>query len=97
MVADGSDVVSGVVANGGSDVVSGVVTNRGSDVVSGVVANRAGRVICLDDLRATRLTRRRFDAPPAFTLTGFWTAYMAGLTGGTAPLCVPGVGSDIRA
>ena len=43
-----------------------VVTGRGSE-----------RVICLDDLRATRLTAQRFEPPPAFTVSAFWEAHLA--------------------
>ncbi|MBW3604805.1 MAG: WYL domain-containing protein [Actinobacteria bacterium] len=32
-------------------------------------------VRALDDLRATRITRRRFARPPDFDLATFWTAW----------------------
>lgn len=35
-------------------------------------------VRCLDDLRATRITDRRFGPPRDFDLTGFWERYTAG-------------------
>ena len=34
-------------------------------------------VICIDDLRATRLTTQRFTPPAGFDLTGFWNGYVA--------------------
>jgi predicted DNA-binding transcriptional regulator YafY len=34
-------------------------------------------VVCIDDLRATRLTNRRFSAPPGFDLTRFWKSHTA--------------------
>jgi predicted DNA-binding transcriptional regulator YafY len=34
-------------------------------------------VICLDELRATRLTTRAFEAPPQFSLADFWAAHVA--------------------
>jgi predicted DNA-binding transcriptional regulator YafY len=34
-------------------------------------------VICLDELRATRLTRQRFEAIPGFSLSEFWAARLA--------------------
>lgn len=43
-----------------------VVTEDGSE-----------QVICLDDLRATRLTTQRFDAPASFSLSAFWETYVA--------------------
>jgi predicted DNA-binding transcriptional regulator YafY len=33
-------------------------------------------VICLDELRATRLTRHRFEPPPGFSLSGYWTSHL---------------------
>jgi predicted DNA-binding transcriptional regulator YafY len=33
-------------------------------------------VICLDGLRATRLTRQRYEPPPGFSLSGCWTAHL---------------------
>jgi predicted DNA-binding transcriptional regulator YafY len=33
-------------------------------------------VICLDELRATRLTRQRFEPPPSFSLSVYWTAHL---------------------
>ena len=36
-------------------------------------------VICLDELRSTRLTRQRFEPPPGFSLSGYWTAYLTTL------------------
>ena len=46
-----------------------VVTSKGPE-----------QVICLDDLRATRLTTQRFEPPPAFSLGVFWDNYLAVLT-----------------
>lgn len=34
-------------------------------------------VLSIDDLRATRITRRRFTPPPDFDLSDFWTAWIA--------------------
>lgn len=52
-----------------------VVTGSGSE-----------QVICLDDLRATRLTAQRFEPPPAFTVSAFWEEHLANLkTGQHAP------------
>ncbi|MGV8910375.1 MAG: helix-turn-helix transcriptional regulator [Propionicimonas sp.] len=45
-----------------------VVTGSGSE-----------RVICLDDLRATRLTTQLFEPPPAFAVGAFWDAHLANL------------------
>ena len=45
-----------------------VVTGSGSE-----------RVICLDDLRATRLTTQRFEPPPAFSVSAFWDVHLANL------------------
>jgi hypothetical protein len=42
-----------------------------------VTACRTERVICLDDLRATRLTTQRFEPPPAFSLGAFWEAHVS--------------------
>jgi predicted DNA-binding transcriptional regulator YafY len=36
-------------------------------------------VICLDELRATRLTRQRFEPPSGFSLSGYWTAHLRAL------------------
>jgi predicted DNA-binding transcriptional regulator YafY len=36
----------------------------------------AADVMCLDALRATRLTTQGFEAPPQFSLTGFWAAHL---------------------
>ena len=36
----------------------------------------AAGAVCLDDLRATRLTAQAFDAPPHFSLTDFWNAHI---------------------
>jgi len=36
-------------------------------------------VICLDELRATRLTRQRFEPPPGFSLSGYWSAHLTTL------------------
>jgi predicted DNA-binding transcriptional regulator YafY len=41
----------------------------------------AESVICLDDLRATRLTTQRFEPPRGFSLGRFWAAYAAGRQG----------------
>jgi len=42
-----------------------------------VTADRTERVVCLDDLRATRLTTQRFEPPPAFSLAAFWEAHLS--------------------
>lgn len=42
-----------------------------------VGSDGAGAVICLDELRATRLTTQRCEAPPGFSLTDFWAAHLA--------------------
>lgn len=42
-----------------------------------LVDGSAGAVICLDELRATRLTTQLFQAPPGFSLTDFWAAHLA--------------------
>jgi predicted DNA-binding transcriptional regulator YafY len=42
-----------------------------------VGGNRSGPVICLDELRATRLTTQRFQPPVGFSLSGFWAAHVA--------------------
>jgi predicted DNA-binding transcriptional regulator YafY len=34
-------------------------------------------VLCLDELRGTRLTRQRFEPPEGFVLTDFWAAHVA--------------------
>jgi predicted DNA-binding transcriptional regulator YafY len=44
-----------------------------------VSASAAERVICLDELRATRLTAQRFEPSPAFSLDTFWDAHVGGL------------------
>ena len=36
-------------------------------------------VICLDELRATRLTRQRFEPPEGFALRDFWGAHLRSL------------------
>lgn len=36
-------------------------------------------VICLDELRATRLTKQRFEPPEGFALSGYWTAHVTTL------------------
>lgn len=35
------------------------------------------QVICLDDLRATRLTAQSFEPPPDFSLGAFWDSHLA--------------------
>lgn len=42
------------------------VVSSGDDVID---------VTCIDDLRATRITRRRFTAPDAFDLDAFWSTW----------------------
>jgi predicted DNA-binding transcriptional regulator YafY len=37
----------------------------------------AADVVCLDELRATRLTTQGFEAPRRFSLADFWTAHLA--------------------
>ena len=60
----------------------GLVLKAGSWHV--VVAVKAGiEVVCIDQLRATRLTNRRFAPPPDFDLAGFWKLYAAD---GSAPI-----------
>jgi predicted DNA-binding transcriptional regulator YafY len=34
-------------------------------------------VVCIDGLRATRLTNRRFPPPPGFELAQFWKSHAA--------------------
>jgi hypothetical protein len=34
-------------------------------------------VVCIDELRATRLTNQRFTLPAGFDLTDFWRRYTA--------------------
>ncbi len=41
-----------------------------------VAAAGSQRVICLDGLRGSRLTGRRFEPPPHFCLTQFWAAHL---------------------
>ena len=38
-------------------------------------------VVCLDQLRATRLTKQRFEPPVGFALSGYWTAHVRTLPG----------------
>jgi len=45
-----------------------VVTGSGSE-----------QVICLDDLRATRLTTQRFEPPSAFSVGAFWDGHLASM------------------
>jgi hypothetical protein len=33
-------------------------------------------VVCLDELRATRLTRQPFEPPTGFSLSGCWTYHL---------------------
>jgi predicted DNA-binding transcriptional regulator YafY len=42
-----------------------------------VVEGGGTAVMCLDELRATRLTTQLFQPPPQFSLTDFWTAHLA--------------------
>jgi predicted DNA-binding transcriptional regulator YafY len=42
-----------------------------------VVGGGGTAVMCLDELRATRLTTQPFQPPPQFSLTDFWTAHLA--------------------
>jgi hypothetical protein len=51
----------------------GLVLKAGSWhlIVSG---NDRVDVVCIDDLRATRLTNQVFTPPPDFDLTEFWTS-----------------------
>ncbi len=44
-----------------------------------VVGSGSERVICLDNLRATRLTAQQFEPPPAFAIDAFWEAHLASL------------------
>jgi len=37
-------------------------------------------VVCIDDLRATRLTNRRFPPPPGFDLAQFWKSHIRSRT-----------------
>jgi hypothetical protein len=41
-------------------------------------SDRGIDVLCVDGLRATRITRHTFNPPPDFNLAGFWDAYVAG-------------------
>ena len=47
-----------------------------------VTAGTARSVICLDELRATRLTTQPFEPPAGFCLGDFWAAHTAGRTAG---------------
>jgi predicted DNA-binding transcriptional regulator YafY len=42
-----------------------------------VTGSGSGQVICLDDLRATRLTTQRFEPPRAFSLGDFWATHVS--------------------
>jgi predicted DNA-binding transcriptional regulator YafY len=42
-----------------------------------VAGDGSAAVICLDELRATRLTTQRFQPPPQFSLSDFWAAHLA--------------------
>jgi predicted DNA-binding transcriptional regulator YafY len=42
-----------------------------------VTGDGSEQVICLDDLRATRLTAQSFEPPPAFSLGVFWDSHLA--------------------
>ena len=42
-----------------------------------VTGNGPEQVICLDALRATRLTAQLFERPPDFSLDVFWSTYLA--------------------
>ena len=54
----------------------GLVLKAGSwNLVAG--SDEEKSVICLDELRSTRLTRQRFDPPQEFSLTDFWTSHVA--------------------
>lgn len=52
----------------------GLVLKAGSWQLVHLAAHRVD-VLALDDLRATRITRRRFMRPPEFELAAFWTAW----------------------
>ena len=54
----------------------GLVLKAGSWqlVVTGIPTEQ---VICLDELRATRLTTQRFVPPPGFAVDAFWQGYLA--------------------
>lgn len=54
----------------------GLVLKAGSWHVV-VAGNGSAQVMCLDELRATRLTRQRFEMPPHFSLTHFWATHLA--------------------
>jgi hypothetical protein len=41
------------------------------------MAQETIEVVCLDDLRATRLTNRRFPPVPGFELAQFWKRHSA--------------------
>lgn len=69
-----------------ADQPSGTVRPLGLVLKAGswhlVVAEATtARTLCLDTLRGTRLTTRRFTPPPDFTLTGYWAATVAAPTG----------------
>jgi predicted DNA-binding transcriptional regulator YafY len=38
--------------------------------------HRSTSVLCLDQLRATRLTRQRFEPPPGFSISSYWTTHL---------------------
>ncbi len=54
----------------------GLVLKAGSWLVV-VTGAESERVICLDDLLATRLTTQRFEPPPTFSVSAFWDAHVA--------------------
>lgn len=53
----------------------GLVLKAGSWYL--VAGGRPAPVLCLDRLRATRLTTQRFEPPPEFSLGRFWSAHVA--------------------
>jgi predicted DNA-binding transcriptional regulator YafY len=54
----------------------GLVLKAGSWMLV-VGSDEEKSVICLDELRGTRLTRQRFEPPAGFSLTDVWAAHVA--------------------
>ncbi len=53
----------------------GLVLKAGSWYVV-LAAAEGTTVVCIDDLRATRLTTQRFDVPPGFSLVRAWSEHL---------------------
>ncbi|MBI4898994.1 MAG: HTH domain-containing protein [Actinobacteria bacterium] len=45
-----------------------------------VTGDGSEQVICLDELRAARLTTQSYEPPPSFSLNAFWDTYLASTT-----------------